>query len=79
VAVTDSLATQFLRHYFDDLTCPRCGFGMWVRFAEVVAGVTVVCPVCRSRCALVDDRAQLQTLGVRVEAEVRRGFAEGMG
>lgn len=77
--MAESLATQFMRHYFDDITCPRCGFGMWVRFAEVVAGVTIVCPVCRGRYLLVDDRAQLQTLGVRLDAEVQRALAGGIG
>jgi hypothetical protein len=69
-----SLATQFLHSDLDDIPCPACGFGLWIRFAEVVARCAVLCPVCRTRIWLQDDRADVQNLGSVLESEIRRAM-----
>jgi len=64
-----SLSTQFLRSDLDDVPCPRCGFGLWVRYAEVVAECAVLCPVCRTRIQLRDDRGSVNNAGSAIESE----------
>jgi hypothetical protein len=70
----DSLTTQLLHGDLDDVPCPRCGFAMWVRLSEVVAECAVLCPVCRTRIWLRDDRGQMHNLGSTIEHALKDVF-----
>lgn len=72
----DSLSTQILHGDLDDVPCPRCGFRLWVRIAEVVAQCAVRCPVCRIQIWLRDDRAQMRNLGSVVESMIEQAFKD---
>src|SRR5829696_1912631 len=41
-----SLATQLL-HGDHEVGCPRCGYPIWIMYAEIVAQTAVRCPCCR--------------------------------
>jgi hypothetical protein len=40
---------------------------VWVLWAEVIAGVTVICPCCRVRIRLVDESGSAQVAPQRLE------------
>jgi DNA-directed RNA polymerase subunit RPC12/RpoP len=71
----DSLTTQLL-HGDLDISCPSCGFGMWVRVSEVVAECAVRCPACRTRIWLRDDRGQMHNLGSVVESTIEQTLGD---
>ncbi|RAS59265.1 hypothetical protein C8D87_115126 [Lentzea atacamensis] len=66
-----SLTDQLL-HGDQDIPCPECGFGVWIRLSEVVAECAVLCPVCRTRVWLRDGRGQMSNLGAVIESEVEQ-------
>lgn len=68
-----SIETQIL-HADLDLDCPGCGFTVWVRSSEVVAQCTVICPCCRVRVRLVNDRGSVTTAARNIEAAARNLF-----
>lgn len=65
----DSLATQLL-HSDLEVPCPRCEYPIWVRWSEVVVQQTVLCPCCRIRVGLVDDRGGMQMAGNDIERHI---------
>jgi hypothetical protein len=69
----DSLTTQLL-HGDHDVPCPRCGFEIWVRASEIVVECAVLCPVCRTRIWLRDDRGQMHNIGSMIESSVDRAL-----
>jgi hypothetical protein len=69
----EELATQFLRGDLD-VDCPTCGYSLWVRWSEVVAQTTVLCPCCRIRIRLLDDRGGMQTAGEVLERMLGKGM-----
>jgi DNA-directed RNA polymerase subunit RPC12/RpoP len=68
-AVGESMAGEL----FDadlDVPCPACGYSIWVRVVEVVAGTAVLCPACRCRVWLVDAEGSVQNMTGAVENAV---------
>ncbi len=49
-----------------DVPCPRCGYPVWVVLAEVVAGITIICPCCRAGIRLVDETGSVQVANAQV-------------
>lgn len=70
--MVDSLSTQLLHGDLDDIPCPSCGFGLWVRFAEVVAECAVRCPVCRTEVWLRDERGTVHNAGAVIESTIEQ-------
>jgi hypothetical protein len=71
-----SLATQLL-HSDLELSCPRCKYPIWIRYAEVVAQTAVLCPCCRIRIWLRDADGSAQNAGDVIEEQINqalRGF-----
>jgi uncharacterized Zn finger protein (UPF0148 family) len=50
-----------------DVPCPRCGYPVWVVLAEVAAGITVICPCCRTGIRLVDETGSVQVVNAQVQ------------
>lgn len=50
-----------------DLPCPSCRYAVWVILVEVVAGISVICPVCRVRIRLVDQSGSVQVISSQIE------------
>jgi hypothetical protein len=47
--------------------CPQCEYLVWVVLAEVVAGITVICPCCRVQIRLVDATGSVQVVNAQVQ------------
>jgi hypothetical protein len=54
-----------------DLPCPRCGYPVWVVLAEVVAGITVICPCCRAAIRLVDQTGSVQVASTQLQEALK--------
>ncbi len=55
-----------------DVPCPGCGYPIWIRLVEVAAQCSVLCPLCRKRVTLVDDRGSVAA----VTREIERAMAD---
>ena len=66
----ESLSHEMTRQPID-IFCPSCGYSVWVVWAEVAAGVSVMCPCCHVRIRLVDESGSVQTAPERVQAALQ--------
>jgi hypothetical protein len=62
----DSSGLDLMGHPMD-VPCPRCAYPVWVVLAEVVAGITVICPCCRVQIRLVDETGSVQVVNAQVQ------------
>jgi hypothetical protein len=69
----ESFETQIL-HSSQEASCPRCGYPNWVRMSEIVVGTTILCPCCRVRIRLVNDRGSATTAARQIEATIREAL-----
>jgi DNA-directed RNA polymerase subunit RPC12/RpoP len=46
-----------------DFRCPRCGYAIWIQYAEIIAQTPVLCPCCRVRVLLRDTTGSVQLAG----------------
>jgi DNA-directed RNA polymerase subunit RPC12/RpoP len=46
-----------------EFRCPRCGYAIWILYAEIVAQTSVLCPGCRVRVLLRDAAGSVQLAG----------------
>lgn len=74
----ESLATQLL-HSDLEVPCPECDFELWIRVAEILAECTVLCPVCRTRIRLRDDRGGTHNAGSMIESTLDSMIKEVFG
>ena len=61
-----SLSLELAKHDFD-APCPRCEYPVWVVWAEVIAGVSLICPCCRVGIRLIDDGGSVQVAPRRMQ------------
>jgi hypothetical protein len=64
------LSPDLTRHALE-VPCPACEYPVWVIWAEIVAGSTVICPCCRVRVRLVDDTGSAQVAAAEIKAAVQ--------
>lgn len=69
--VMSSLTTQML-HSDIEVPCPQCGYGIWVRWVEVVVETAVLCPACRCQIWLRDDEGGMHNAGEKIESAIRQ-------
>jgi len=64
-----------------EFPCPRCGYAIWIQYAEIVAQAAVLCPCCRTRVLLRDAAGSVQLAGeVMQRAQERLARAlKGLG
>jgi hypothetical protein len=62
----ESLSREIMRQTVD-MACPSCGYSVWIVWAEVAAGVSVMCPCCHVRIRLIDETGSVQTAPGRVQ------------
>jgi hypothetical protein len=65
-----SLSRDIVRHALD-VPCPMCKYPVWVIWAEIVTGSTVICPCCRVGMRLVDETGSAQMVAARIQAAVQ--------
>ena len=65
-----SLSRDVMRHTLD-VPCPRCDYRVWVIYAEIVAGSTVICPCCRVGIRLVDQTGSVQVAAARMQEAIQ--------
>lgn len=68
-----SLMDQFL-HSDLDVDCPGCTYPVWVRYSELVVGATVICPCCRLRVRLVNERGSAVTEVEKMESAIEQAL-----
>ncbi|MGW0577502.1 hypothetical protein ACWD25_16310 [Streptomyces sp. NPDC002920] len=71
--MAESLATRLLRADLE-VACPACTYPMWIRYSEVVAQSTVICPCCYARIRLVDEAGGAQNAGDAIEQQIARSL-----
>jgi hypothetical protein len=71
--MSESLATQFF-HSDLEVDCPRCGYPLWVQYAEVVVQTAVLCPCCRTRIWLHDAQGSAHNLGEVIEQQINQAL-----
>jgi uncharacterized Zn finger protein (UPF0148 family) len=69
----ESLTTQLL-HSDLEVNCPRCGYPLWVQYAEVVVQSAVLCPCCRVRIWLHDAQGSIQNAGETIEQQINQAL-----
>jgi hypothetical protein len=72
-AMGESLTTQLL-HSDLEVSCPRCGYLLWVQYAEVVVQTAVLCPCCRVRVWLHDADGGVQDAGKIIEQQITQAL-----
>jgi DNA-directed RNA polymerase subunit RPC12/RpoP len=50
-----------------DVPCPNCAYPVWIRLVEVAAQTSVICPACRDRIWLKDDRGSVANVGDQIQ------------
>lgn len=55
-----------------EFPCPRCGYAIWIQYAEIVAPATVLCPCCRTRVLLRDPAGSVQLAGEALQRAQER-------
>jgi hypothetical protein len=67
----ESLTTQLL-HGDLEANCPRCGYLLWVQYAEIVVQSAVLCPCCRIRIWLHDAYGSVQNARQIIEQQINQ-------
>lgn len=67
----ESLGAQLL-HTDLEVPCPSCTYSLWVLWSEVAAQCIILCPCCRDRVHLIDDRGSMSDVGNQLESEIER-------
>jgi hypothetical protein len=67
----ESLSGEIIRHPIE-VPCPSCSYPVWVVWAEIAAGVSVICPCCRVQIRLVDQTGSVQVAPNQVREALQK-------
>jgi hypothetical protein len=64
-----STSSWILNSYLD-VDCPECTYPIWVRGAEIIVGLPVVCPCCRLKIFLRDADSSVRRIGETLDRTI---------